>query len=278
MDDLSRKIAEAQHFILNQLGQLPPLAIVLGSGLGGFADRLENPNFISTADIPHYPRSTVAGHAGYWVMGTLHGKKVVAVKGRVHFYEGYSLEKVTFPVRLLGRLGIRYLVITNAAGSLNPLIRPGDLMLIDDHINLFLTNPLIGIGGKSESDRFVDMSAPYSEKLACIAEKAALDLRIELKKGVLIGSSGPTYETAAEVNMMRKLGGDAGTMSTIPEVIVANRLNLEVLGVSCITNMTTGLSGKKLDHREVTEVAALAADRFQKLMEETIVRILSVSV
>jgi len=168
---------------------------------------------------------------------------------------------------------VKYLIITNAAGSLNPLIHPGDLMLIDDHINLFFKNPLIGFSVENSSERFVDMSHPYDQELQAITTDVSLKHKIEIKKGVLIGSTGPTYETAAEVRMMQELGGDAGTMSTIPEVIVANQKGLKVLGVSCITNMTTGLSRKKLDHKEVTVVAKKVSTKFGKLIEETIVQI-----
>ncbi len=272
MNDLTTILQQAGDFIRSKIPSIPRLAIILGSGLGDFADRLTNATMISTTEIPFYPRSTVAGHAGFWVHGQLSDQTVLAVKGRVHLYEGYSMAEVTLPVRLLARLGVEYLVITNAAGSLNLLIRPGNLMLITDHINLFFSNPLVGQTANT-AERFIDMSAPYHPELMKIAEQTALDLGIPLKKGILIGSKGPTYETTAEVELMRRLGGDAAAMSTIPEVIVANQLGLKVLGISCITNLATGLSEHKLDHREVTAVAARVTHEFQKLIEETISRI-----
>lgn len=275
MTDTGLKLQKAVTYVQKKIPTIPKLAVILGSGLGGFADRLEKTHSISTAEIPFYPQSTVEGHEGCWIYGQVQGKPIISVKGRVHFYEGYSLDEVTFPVRILARLGIRYIIITNAAGSLNPLIRPGDIMLIEDHINLFLTNPLIGCSVKSSSDRFIDMSSPYDPELLESARQTGQDIKIQLKKGILSGSTGPTYETAAEVEMMQKLGGDAGTMSTIPEVIVANQLSLKVLGISCITNMTTALSEKKLDHKEVIDTAARMAENFQNLIEGTIVRILT---
>ncbi len=274
MNDMELKLQKALVFVQNIILQPPGIAIILGSGLGGFADRLEKAQQFSTHEIPFYPRSTVEGHEGIWVLGQVKGKPILAVKGRVHFYEGYSLDEVTFPVKLLARLGIRYIIITNASGSLNQSIRPGNIMVIEDHINLFLKNPLIGCSARSSSDRFVDMSNPYDIKLLKIAQQTARELKIQVQTGVMCGSSGPTYETAAEVKMMQKLGGDAGTMSTIPEVITANQLGMRVLGISCITNMATGLSDKKLDHKEVTDTANRVAVNFRNLIEGTIIRIL----
>jgi purine-nucleoside phosphorylase len=274
MENLEKQLLEAEKYILQKIAKLPKLAIILGSGLGGFANRIKNPQNISTSKIPNYPVSTVEGHAGLWVYGKIQDKKVIAIKGRVHYYEGYSLEKVTFSIRLLAKLGIKYLLITNASGSLNPLIRPGDLMLIDDHINLFHKNPLIGQNSRTAADRFIDMSHPYDPILMKLAKQTALDLQIDLKSGVLVSSTGPTYESASEVKMMQKMGGDAGTMSTVPEVIDANQCGMKVLGISCITNLATGLSEKRLDHKEVTETAGIVADKFQNLVSEIISRIL----
>ena len=245
----------------------------MGSGLGNFARQLDNRRTISTVDIPHYPRSTVAGHAGQWVLGDLEGRKVLAVRGRIHFYEGYPMPMVAFPVRILAELGTSHLIVTNAAGSLNPLFQPGDLMLIDDHINLLFRNPLIMPEPVDAASRFVDMSAPYSPELTALAEAVALGERIPLRRGVLVASTGPTYETRAEVHMLRRLGADAATMSTVPEVIVANQLGLKVLGISCITNLATGLSAAPLDHGEVTEVASLVAQKFERLVRAIISRI-----
>ncbi len=271
--DIQKNVCEAAAFIREKFPSLPRLAIILGSGLGGFASRLTEPQAISTEAIPHYPRSTVAGHAGQWVFGYLQKHALLAVRGRVHFYEGYPMEVVSFPVRILAELGVTHLIVTNAAGSLNPLFRPGDLMLIDDHINFFFRNPLISSAPVPAEKRFVDMSAPYHPALMAIAEECALELGIPLERGILVGSSGPTYETHAEVRMMQRLGADAATMSTVPEVLTANQLGMKVLGISCITNLATGLSAHKLDHTEVTEVAARVAEKFQRLMEAIAVQI-----
>jgi len=266
-----RTVQEAARAVQQRLGGVPRLAVILGSGLGDFAARLADVQAVPVTEIPHYPPSTVTGHAGEWVKGRLQGCPVLAVRGRVHFYEGYPMPQVAFPVRVLAALGVSHLIVTNAAGGVNPVFQPGDLMLIDDHINLLFNNPLIAPepGGR----RFVDMSAPYSPRLMSLAEQVALDMGVSLRRGVLAATTGPTYETSAEIHMLRRLGADAATMSTVPEVIVANQLGLEVLGISCITNLATGLSEARLDHREVTEVAAMVAGKFQRLVAAVIVKI-----
>ena len=184
MNEFDIKIQKALKFVKTQIPKAPKLAIILGSGLGGFADKLKNTICFPTKDIPNYPQSTVEGHAGLWIHGQLKGKSIVALKGRVHFYEGYSFGEITFPIRILEKLGIKYLIITNAAGSLNPLIRPGDLMVINDHINLFFNNPLIGYSNANSSQRFVDMSNPYNLELLSIITRVALEQKIDLKSGL----------------------------------------------------------------------------------------------
>lgn len=263
----------AIQYLKDQFDSFPKLAIILGSGLGPFSDQISDKQVVKTQDIPHYPKSTVQGHEGAWILGMVDNNRILALKGRIHYYEGYSIQEITFPVQLLSKLGITHLIITNAAGGLNAQFRSGDLMVIDDHINFSFRNPLISNESLPPDKRFVDMAEPYDQSLISLSEEVALDLGIHLQKGVLINGLGPSYESAAEVRMLRKLGGDAATMSTVPEVLVANQNKMKVLGFSCITNLATGMTHKKLDHAEVTEIAAQVSDKFQKLMTEIINRI-----
>ncbi len=268
---LKIQLDEAVKQIRSKTSAQPKLAIILGSGLGPFAEEVQNSTDIPTSSIPNYPPSTVEGHAGKWIFGEIAGKSILAMKGRVHYYEGYPLQKVTFPLQLMAQLGIEKLIVTNAAGGHNPRFSPGDLMLITDHINLMFDNPLIG--ANELGPRFPDMCEPYNAELIALAEKTALDLGIKLQKGVLAALKGPTYETAAEVKMLQRLGADAGTMSTVPEVIAAVSRGIKVLGMSCITNLGTGMSPDKLSHDEVTEVADMVKDKFSRLIRAIISRI-----
>lgn len=268
---LKLQLQEAVKYIRSKTEAEPKLAIILGSGLGPFAEELQSQTTILTSTIPHYPKSTVEGHEGKWIFGEISGKSILAMKGRVHAYEGYPLARVTFPIHLMAQLGIVRLIVTNAAGGHNPNFVPGDLMLISDHINLMFDNPLIG--PNEIGPRFPDMCAPYDPKLIELAEKTALELGIKLRKGVLAALKGPTYETAAEVKMLRRLGADAGTMSTVPEVIAAVSRGIKVLGISCITNLGTGMTRNKLSHDEVTEVAKQVKNKFSRLIKEIIIRI-----
>ncbi|NQT27359.1 purine-nucleoside phosphorylase [candidate division KSB1 bacterium] len=271
MDSPWINITEASCFI--QKKYAPPdvrTAIILGSGLGALADELQSPRIVETAFIPHWPTSTVSGHKGRLIFGELDGTPLLVVQGRVHYYEGYQMDRVVFPVRVLAQLGIRNLIVTNAAGALNPEFSPGDLMIIEDHINLMGTNPLIGPNEDNRGPRFPDMSEPYNRAFIQTMEKAALELDIPIQKGVLAVTHGPTYETAAEVKMLRTLGGDAVCMSTVPEVIAAVHLGLRNLGISCITNMATGLSDSKLSHSEVELTAGIARDKFIRLIRKII--------
>lgn len=270
MSDYKKELSDAKKFLGKWVTKFPATGIILGSGLGNFAEELSNRIEISTKNIPHYPVSTVSGHAGKWVFGEISGKYILAMKGRVHFYEGYPMREVVFPTHLMGEIGIRNLIVTNAAGGVNPLFRPGDLMIIEDHINLFFTNPLIGKEESEFGPRFADMSHPYDPELIELTEKVAKEEKIYLQKGVLIGSRGPTYETAAEIRMFQRLGGDAATMSTVPEVIAANHRGMRVLGISCITNLATGLSAEPLSHKEVTIVADQVAEKFHRLVKSVI--------
>jgi purine-nucleoside phosphorylase len=262
---MNAQLQESIEFIREKTKQTARIAIILGSGLGSFADKLGDKVKIPSDRIPHYPKSTIEGHLGYLVFGAWKGIPLIAVQGRTHFYEGYPIEKVTYVVRILVKLGVKTLIVTNASGGVNPNFKPGDLMLITDHINNMFQNPLRGplhFGG----DRFPDMSNPYSKKYFDLIETVAIENKIDLKRGVLYVSTGPSYETAAEVKMIAALGGDVASMSTVPEVIVANQENLEVIGLSCITNQATGISSTPLSHKEVTETAKLVQKKFLALI------------
>ncbi|RBW70373.1 purine-nucleoside phosphorylase [Bacillus taeanensis] len=246
-------IKQAAAFIQKKVTFTPEIGLILGSGLGVLAEEIENPVRISYSKIPGFPVSTVEGHAGQFVFGTLQGKKVAAMQGRFHFYEGYSMDKVTFPVRVMKEIGIERLIVTNAAGGVNTEFEAGDLMIITDHINNMGTNPLIGPNDNELGVRFPDMSEAYSKRLRQLAKEAAGEINISVQEGVYVGNTGPVYETPAEIRMIRTLGGDAVGMSTVPEVIAARHAGIEVLGISCISNMAAGILDQPLTHDEVIE-------------------------
>ncbi|MRX74296.1 purine-nucleoside phosphorylase [Bacillus lacus] len=250
--------------------ETPSIGLILGSGLGVLADEIENPVKIPYSEIPGFPVSTVEGHAGQLVFGTLKGAQVVAMQGRFHFYEGYSMEKVTFPVRVMREIGVETLIVTNAAGGINEDFEPGDLMIISDHINNMGTNPLIGPNDSKLGPRFPDMSEAYSRKLQQLAGKAAEKLGIRVRQGVYIANTGPTYETPAEVRFLRTMGGDAVGMSTAPEVIVARHSGLRVLGISCISNMAAGILDQPLSHDEVIETTEKVKSNFLNLVKQIV--------
>jgi len=249
---LARRLEEAVAFVLGRTSRRPAIGVVLGSGLGAFADALEDAVAVPFGDIPHFPSSTVAGHGGALVVGRSRGVPVAVMKGRVHFYEGYSLDQVIFPVRVLGRLGVSTVLFTNAAGAINPSFAPGDLMVIEDHINL-LGNPLLGPNEDVLGPRFPDMSEAYDRRLRDVAEAACRAASVRCHRGVYVGLTGPSYETPAEIRMFRTLGADAVGMSTVPEVIAARHMGIRVAGLSCLTNLAAGVSKAPLDHREVLE-------------------------
>lgn len=228
----------------------PEIGIILGSGLGTMANEIEGVK-IPYSEIPNFCTSTIEGHAGQLVIGYLEGKKVIAMQGRFHFYEGYDIRDVVMPVRVMNKLGVEKLIVTNAAGGVNKDFRPGDLMLIEDHINFMGANPLVGKNNSEFGVRFPDMSEAYKKHLIEVAEKKAEELGIAIKKGVYIACSGPSYETPAEIRMFRSWGADAVGMSTAPEVLVANHAGVHVLGISCITNMAAGILNQPLSHEEV---------------------------
>src|SRR5688572_18217289 len=268
-----KQIQETVAAIRARHKERPALGLILGSGLGPYADTFEQRTVIPFEDLPHFPRSTVLGHSGNLVLGRAEGVPVAAMQGRVHFYEGYSMHEVVYPVRVLGALGIRRLIVTNAAGGVNLGFRPGDLMLITDHINLMGANPLVGPNIRELGDRFPDMSDPYNFALRERALKAAQESRIGLREGVYLGLSGPSYETPAEIRMFRMLGADAVGMSTVPEVIAANHMGIRVLGISCITNMAAGILPQKLTHQEVMDTTGRVKDQFVSLLDRKSTRL-----
>jgi purine-nucleoside phosphorylase len=254
-------ISEATKTIREKVAYKPDIGLVLGSGLGYLADEVSEKVSFSYKELPHFPRPTVEGHAGQLVFGTLAGKNVMIMQGRFHHYEGYSLSDITFPIRLMASLGVKILVVTNAAGGINHHFETGDLMLISDHINLLGDNPLRGPNLSEFGSRFPDMTQAYCHALRCQANKAAIEKGIHLRAGVYAGVMGPSYETPAEIRFLKTIGADAVGMSTVPEVIVAVHSGLKVMGISCITNMAAGLSHFKLEHQEVINAARNAQDR-----------------
>ncbi|WP_174734076.1 purine-nucleoside phosphorylase [Mesobacillus harenae] len=267
------KIQNAAAFLKDKFKDTPAIGLILGSGLGVLADEIENPIAIPYSEIPDFPVSTVEGHAGQLVFGTLNGTKVVAMQGRFHFYEGYSMEKVTFPVRVMRNMGVETLIVTNAAGGINESFTPGDLMIITDHINNMGTNPLIGPNDKRFGARFPDMSEAYNKELRSLAKKTAASLELAVQEGVYVGNTGPTYETPAEVRMLRTIGGDAVGMSTVPEVIVARHSGMRVLGISCISNMAAGILDQPLTHDEVMETTENVKASFLLYVKELVKQI-----
>ena len=264
------RVAESAAFLREAIIAQPEIAIILGSGLGGLGDLMEEPVFIPYASIPNFPCSTIAGHAGNLVLGKLGGHSIIAMQGRFHFYEGFSMQEVTYPLYVMQQLGIHYLIVTNAAGGINPEFKPGDLMLLTDHINFLGTNPLIGRNDDRFGPRFPDLSEAYSRDLIDKAKQTAEQLEITYQTGVYLATTGPCYETAAEIRAFSALGADAVGMSTVPEVITANYLGMEVLGISCITNMATGIAATRHSHEEVVRIANDSSARLCKWVEHLI--------
>ncbi|WP_026563993.1 purine-nucleoside phosphorylase [Bacillus sp. UNC41MFS5] len=264
------KIQNASSFLKQKYANTPKIGLILGSGLGVLADEIENPVKIPYNEIPDFPISTVEGHAGQLVFGLLSGVEVVAMQGRFHFYEGYSMEKVTFPVRVMKELGVDMLIVTNAAGGVNESFSAGDLMIISDHINNMGTNPLIGPNDSKLGVRFPDMSEAYTKDLRVAAREIASRLNINVKEGVYFGNPGPVYETPAEIRMVRAMGGDAVGMSTVPEVIVARHSGMKVLGISCISNMAAGILDQPLTHDEVIETTERVKADFLQYIKEIV--------
>jgi len=267
MSELLVKLGEAANFIRDKVNQLPQIGMILGSGLGVLADEIRDPLVIPYEQIPHFPVSTVEGHSGELIIGILQGKQVLALKGRFHYYEGYSMQDVVFPIYVMKRLGIETLIVTNAAGGMNPAFAAGDLMLITDHINFTGDNPLIGPNVVELGPRFPDMSEAYNRNLRSVAMRKAEQLGIKLQLGVYVSISGPSYLTPAELNMMALVGGDAIGMSTVPEVIASNHCGISTLGITCITDMAIGDHLEPLTHEQVVKVAGQARPKFISLVK-----------
>lgn len=262
-------IEQAADFLRNKGVEAPTVGLILGSGLGELANEATEAIAIPYEEIPGFPVSTVEGHAGQLVYGTLGEKKVLAMQGRFHYYEGYSMEEVTFPVRVMKALGVDSLVVTNAAGGVNHDFNPGDLMIINDHINLTGDNPLLGPNDSTLGERFTDMSEAYDKQYQEIIRESAKTLDVTLQEGVYLGLTGPTYETPAEIRMIRTLGGDAVGMSTVPEVIVARHAGIRVAGISCITNLAAGMQ-ETLNHEEVVETTQRVKETFKSLVKDVV--------
>ncbi|WP_256756796.1 purine-nucleoside phosphorylase [Cohnella sp. WQ 127256] len=273
MGQLLRQMEEAKTYIQSQTAIQPQIGLILGSGLGELADEIQDAIRIPYESIPHFPISTVEGHAGQLVIGHLHNKTVIAMQGRFHYYEGYSMQEVTFPVRVMKALGVDQLIVTNACGGMNPDFNPGDLMLIEDHLNMTGANPLIGSNDSTLGPRFPDMSRAYTPELLELVRDTAKSLGITVQQGVYAGITGPTYMTPAELTMLRKLGGDAVGMSTVPEVIVASHMAMKVIGISCVTDMAIGEHLEPLSHEQVIEVANRTKPMFISLVREIVARL-----
>lgn len=268
MDEMKR-IDEAAAKVLAVCGKAD-IGVILGSGLGDYAEALEDAVKLPYREIPGFPRSTVAGHAGMWCCGTLYGKRVVMMQGRFHYYEGYGMKDVTLPVRVMQKIGVKTLVVTNAAGGVNLGYHPGELMVIGDMFSMTAQNPLIGPNLDAFGPRFPDMSCAFDKELRALAHECANEQGFALREGVYAQMTGPTYETPAEIRMLRTLGADAVGMSTVPEVIVARHGGMRVLGISCITNMAAGILDQPLNHAEVTETANRVKGQFRNLLDRII--------
>lgn len=264
---------ESIKYLKNILGDfVPEILVVLGSGLGGFAEGLEGIS-VDYKDIPNFKTSTVVGHKSKLFFTELHGKKLVVMQGRLHFYEGHTLAETTFPLKVLAKLGVKKVILSNAAGGINSTYKSGDLVLIKDHINFLGANPLIGKNDDELGPRFPDMTEAYSKNLRKLAYDVAQSENVTLKEGVYIATTGPSYETPAEVQMFKLWGADLVGMSTVPEVIVANHMGLEVLAISLVTNLASGISDVKLSHEEVVEAGRLAGVKFTSIVKKIIEKI-----
>ena len=264
------QIQETADWITSKTDGVPDIAMILGSGLGALADDLDDAQVIPYREIPNFPVSNVEGHAGNLVFGTMEGKRVAIMQGRSHYYEGWSGAELTFPIRVFKTLGTNSLLVTNSAGGINRDFKPGDLMLITDHINMMGFNPLRGENEEKFGPRFPDMTAAYDPEVRNVIIQAARDLNIAIKSGVYAAVAGPSYETPAEVRMIGVCGGDAVGMSTVPEVIIANHMGMRVGGISCISNLAAGISAQKLDHAEVKATANMVREKFGQLVKKTV--------
>lgn len=259
MENLYEKVQESVEYLKSRFTRKPEIGVILGSGLGALVDKFENKEEIPYSEIPNFPTVSVAGHKGSLLLGTIGNKTVLAMQGRFHYYEGYTMKQVTYPIFVMKMLGISNLIITNACGGINTEFEPGDLMIINDFINLTATNPLIGSNDERFGPRFPDMSEPYKKNLIDLAKKIADEKELKYREGVYAHCTGPYYETAAEIRAYSKMGVDAIGMSTVPETIIGNYLGMNVLGISCITNMATGIQKFRHSHENVVDVANKAS-------------------
>ena len=267
---LLKKVKETIDYIQKKTALRPKVAVILGSGLGAFAEELEEAVVIPYSEIPNFMVSTAPGHNGRMVIGKMNGKDILCMQGRFHYFEGYDLSNIVYPIRMMKVFGIEKLIVTNSCGGIDLTFKPGDLMLIEDHINLLGSNPLIGPNEDDFGVRFTDMSEAYNGKIRSVIQKAANELGIELKKGVYCAYTGPTYETPAEIRMMRILGASAVGMSTVPEIITANHSGIKVAAISCITNMAAGILPQPLSSEEGIETADRGKGKFISLLTKTI--------
>lgn len=267
---LLENVNKSVEYIKSKIENIPEIALILGSGLGNFGENIENPIYISYGDIPGFVTSTAPGHKGRLIIGNVNGKTVLCMQGRFHYYEGYSPSEITYPVRVMSKLGIKKLIVTNAAGGLKTEFTPGDLMIINDHINFMRINPLIGKNEEDFGPRFQDMTYGYDLEMRNIVKEVGKDLNLDLKEGVYVGTTGPSFETPAEIKMFQNMGGSAVGMSTIPEVIVANHSGMKVCGISCITNMGAGMLDQPITEEEVIIVAGEVSEKFTSLVKKTI--------
>ncbi|KAL4488324.1 hypothetical protein ABPG72_019174 [Tetrahymena utriculariae] len=261
---------EAANLIKTKTTLVPEIAVILGSGLGEFADEIEEKIYISYEEIPHFKKSTVHGHAGKLVIGKVGGKVVICMQGRYHYYEGHTMQEVVFPIRVFKILGVTKMVVTNASGGISKMLQNGDLMIIRDHINYMGNNPLIGANDERFGPRFPDMSEIYNKKLSNVVAEHMKKLGLGVKTGIYIAFTGPSYESPAEIQMAKQMGADAVGMSTVPECITANHMGIKVVGISCVTNMASGVSENRLTHDEVCETAGLMRETFKKLLRNFI--------
>jgi len=273
MTELQRNIEEAVETIRSRSPLIPEIGIILGTGLGALANEIEKDVVIPYGEIPHFPLSTVETHEGRLILGHLNGKAIVAMQGRFHYYEGYAMQQITFPVRVMRRLGAEILLVSNVSGGMNPLFSPGDIMLITDHINLLGDNPLIGTNDPELGPRFPDMSEPYSRSLIALAEDIALAEKIKVQKGVYVAVAGPNLETRAEYRFLRAIGADVVGMSTIPEVIVAVHAGMEVLGLSVITDACLPDALEPADINAIIQTAQEAEPKLTRLMKRVVAEV-----
>jgi len=268
--DNKQNIQAAADYIRSKVKEIPETALILGSGLGVLAEEVQEPVHIPYKDIPHFPVSTAPGHAGVFTAGSLQGQEVIVMGGRFHYYEGYDMATIAFPIRVMKSLGVKTLILTNAAGGVNEQYQPGDLMIITDHINLTGRNPLRGPNDEQLGPRFPDMSTLYNPELRRMLQEVAEEHKISYQNGVYAWMTGPSFETPAEIRMLRSLGADAIGMSTVPEAITAHHCGIKVAGVSCISNMAAGVLNQPITEEEVFEVAKLVRERFSTLIRRTL--------